>query len=226
MPTYPGDPDVTLAPDATHEEDGYATSELRTGLTPGPTWTRRGNTLPPRGVDRRASGGRVRVRRAPRRSSAAGAARGNHGRRASRTERPRPRGRPPRLPNRLGGPLGTDRYRDHPYLTAGPRGGARSSVLVSGSTRSARIRRRPGQRRRPVPPARPSPRAPRSRRPLSDSLPIVENLCGLDGLPAGFRLYAFPPASGGRRVAGASGRGVGGVTEVACRRARDRPNPF
>jgi len=31
---------------------------------------------------------------------------------------------------------------------------------------------------------------------LSDSLPIVENLCGLDGLPAGFRLYAFPPASG------------------------------
>jgi len=61
---------------------------------------------------------------------------------------------------------------------------------------------------------------------LSDSLPIVENLCGLDGLPAGFRLYAFPPASGGRRVAGASGRGVGGVTEVACRRARDRPNPF
>jgi len=46
MPTYPGDPDVTLrAPDATHEEDGYATSELRTDSTPDPR-TRCGTPLP------------------------------------------------------------------------------------------------------------------------------------------------------------------------------------
>jgi len=36
---------------------------------------------------------------------------------------------------------------------------------------------------------------------LSDSLPIVENLCGLDGGPAGFRLYAFP-----LRLRGQTGR--------------------
>jgi len=57
MPTYPGDPDVTLAPDATHEEDGYATSELRTGTHAGTPRTRRG-TRSPRGesIDERAVG--------------------------------------------------------------------------------------------------------------------------------------------------------------------------
>jgi len=46
MPTYPGDPDVTLAPDATHEEDGYATSELRTGTHAGTHVDAPRHTLP------------------------------------------------------------------------------------------------------------------------------------------------------------------------------------
>ena len=46
MPTYPGDPDVTLAPDATHETDGYATSELRTGTHAGTHVDAPRHTLP------------------------------------------------------------------------------------------------------------------------------------------------------------------------------------
>jgi len=196
MPTYPGDPDVTLAPDATHEEDGYATSELRTGTHAGTHVDAPRHTLP-RGVDRRASGGRVRVRRAPRRSSAAGAARGNHGRRASRTERPRPRGRPPRLPNRLGGPLGTDRYRDHPYLTAGAARRCQKLGVGVGLDTFGPDPTPPGSAKTTGPSRETEPEGtPAHDALLSDSLPIVENLCGLDGLPAGFRLYAFPPASG------------------------------
>jgi len=42
MPTYPGDPDVTLAPDATHEGTVTRRANSGPGLTPGPTWTRRG----------------------------------------------------------------------------------------------------------------------------------------------------------------------------------------
>src|SRR6056297_1855958 len=57
MPTYPGDPDVTLAPDATHETDGYATSELRTGTHAGTHVDAPRHTLPDgEPIDERAVG--------------------------------------------------------------------------------------------------------------------------------------------------------------------------
>jgi kynurenine formamidase len=43
---------------------------------------------------------------------------------------------------------------------------------------------------------------------LGASLPVVENLCGLDGLPARFRLSAFP-----LRLRGADGSPVRAVAE-------------
>jgi len=59
---------------------------------------------------------------------------------------------------------------------------------------------------------------------LSDSLPIVENLCGLDGLPAGFRLYAFPlrlrGQTGRRCERSRSGRGDRGGVPPRARQTK------
>jgi len=226
MPTYPGDPDVTLAPDATHEEDGYATSELRTGTHAGTHVDAPRHTLP---EGSRSTSERWASSRSTRASSIFG--------RWSRERQSRPKS----FPNRTSStPRSTSSSSEPAGRPTGDRSVPRPPVPDRGAARRCQKLgvgvgldtfgpdpTPPGSAKTTGPSRETEPEGtPAHDALLSDSLPIVENLCGLDGLPAGFRLYAFPPASGGRRVAGASGRGVGGVTEVACRRARDRPKPF
>jgi kynurenine formamidase len=210
MPTYPGDPDVTLAPDATHEADGYATSELRTGTHAGTHVDAPRHTLP---------GGEAIDER-------------DVGRFAfdARLVDPRPlEPREPIEPDALPDPdaldrdvdllvlrtgwashWGTERYRDHPYLTAAAADRCRESGVgigldtfgpdptptADGGADGASI----GDDEPDGTPAHDAL--------LGDSLPIVENLCGLDGLPERFRLYAFP-----LRLRGADGSPVRAVAE-------------
>jgi kynurenine formamidase len=193
MPTYPGDPDVTLAPDATHEGDGYATSEFRTGTHAGTHVDAPRHTLsegePIDEIDpgRFAFDARLVDLRSlePREAITA-------------EELPEPNALDAAvdfLVLRTGWAAhwGTDRYRDHPYLTAaaarrcrelgigvgldtfGPDPTPSGSAETTGSTRETEPEGTPAHDAL-----------------LRDSLPIVENLCGLDGLPARFRLYAFP----------------------------------
>jgi kynurenine formamidase len=197
MPTYPGDPEVTLAPDATHAADGYATSELRTGTHAGTHVDAPRHTLPDGATVDEAGPGRfafdarlVDLRplepREPITAEALSAA----------VERGTNAIDPDvdLLVCRTGWAThwGTERYRDHPYLT---------------ETAARRLRDRgvgvgldafgPD----PTPTAAETDVAAASDEPdgtpahdalLNDGLPIVENLCGLDGVPARFRLYAFP----------------------------------
>ncbi|MDZ5813304.1 cyclase family protein, partial [Halorubrum sp. AD140] len=220
MPTYPGDPDVTLAPDATHRADGYATSELRTGTHAGTHVDAPRHTVPDGeaidewGVGRFAFDARLVALRPlePREPIGAGAL-------------PEPEDPDAGLGDdvdllvlRTGwaAQWGTDRYRDHPYLTAaaaercrelgvgvgldtfGPdptptaAGDAESAAGTAGGTPAATDGEPDG--------------TPAHDALLRDSLPIVENLLGLDGLPERFRLYAFP-----LRLRGADGSPVRAV---------------
>ena len=97
---------------------------------------------------------------------------------------------------------GTDRYRDHPYLTEAAAARCRDRGVGVGVDAFG---------------PDPTPTAAASDEPdgtpahdvlLSADLPIVENLCGLDGLPARFRLYAFP-----LRLRGGDGSPVRAVAE-------------
>ncbi|ELZ44878.1 cyclase family protein [Halorubrum californiense DSM 19288] len=190
MPTYPGDPDVTLAPDATHEADGYATSELRTGTHAGTHVDAPRHTLPDgealddRAVGRFAFDARLVDLRALKPREAIGP-----------DALPEPSDLDPGvdlLVLRTGwaSHWGDDRYRDHPYLTAAAAERCRAAGVGVGldtfgpdPTPAADSLEHPADE----PDGTPAHDAL-----LSDSLPIVENLRGLDGLPDRFRLYAFP----------------------------------
>ncbi len=212
MQTYPGDPDVTLAPDATHEADGYATSELRIGTHAGTHVDAPRHTLPEGATvdetepSRFAFDARLVDLRplAPREAITAEALSGVLGDAADAVDTV------DLLVCRTGwaGHWGTERYRDHPYLTEaaaarcrdrnvgvgldtfGPDptpAGTGSETTVEGSG-GARDEEPDGTRARDEEPDG----TPAHDALLTDGLPIVENLCGLDGLPARFRLYAFP----------------------------------
>ena len=210
MPTYPGDPDVTLAPDATHEADGYATSELRTGTHAGTHVDAPRHTLPGgEAIDERDVG-RFAFE--------------------ARLVDPRPlEPREPIAPGALPDPdaldrdvdllvlrtgwashWGTERYRDHPYLTAAAAERCREARVGVGLDTF-------GPDPTPTAAGEADERANDDGEPdgtpahdalLGDSLPIVENLCGLDDLPERFRLYAFP-----LRLRGADGSPVRAVAE-------------
>lgn len=210
MPTYPGDPDVTLAPDATHEADGYATSELRTGTHAGTHVDAPRHTVPDgesiddQDVRRFAFDARLVD---------------------CRPLEPREAIAPDVLPEPSGldadadllvlrtgweSHWGTDRYRDHPYLTAAAAERCRAAGVGVGldafgpdPTPTADDEADGESIRDDEPDGTPAHDAL-----LGDSLPIVENLCGLDGLPDRFRLYAFP-----LRLRGADGSPVRAVAE-------------
>ncbi|TKX86882.1 cyclase family protein [Halorubrum sp. SS5] len=210
MPTYPGDPDVTLAPDATHEADGYATSELRTGTHAGTHVDAPRHTVPggesidERDVGRFAFDARLVD---------------------CRPLGPREPIAPDALPDpdALDGDLnllvlrtgwaahwGTDRYRDHPYLTAAAAERCREAGVGVGldafgpdptPTAGGGADGEAGEDGEPD-------GTPAHDVLLGASLPIVENLCGLDDLPERFRLSAFP-----LRLRGADGSPVRAVAE-------------
>ncbi len=224
MPTYPGDPDVTLSPDATHEADGYATSELRTGTHAGTHVDAPRHTLP--------EGETI---------DAIGAGQFAFDARLVdlRPLEPREPIRPRALPDsnaldadaldaaadllvlRTGWAAhwGTDRYRDHPYLTPaaakrcrelgvgvgldtfGPDPTPTGSAAETGPVRDDEPDGTPANADEPD-------GTPAHDVLLNDSLPIVENLCALDGLPTRFRLYAFP-----LRLRGGDGSPVRAVAE-------------
>ncbi|MUW13412.1 cyclase family protein [Halorubrum sp. CBA1125] len=224
MPTYPGDPEATLTPDATHEADGYATSELRLGTHAGthvdaPRHTLPdGDTIDDRPVGSFAFDARLVDLRplAPREPIAA-------------SNLPAPDGIDDALDLlvvRTGWEAhwGTDRYRDHPYLTEEASERCRAAgVGVGLDTFGPDPTPSPSE---PTPPstdftsdAPSAPNAPSAAddeptgTPAHDALlaaglPIVENLRGLDGLPSRFRLYAFP-----LRLRGGDGSPVRAVAE-------------
>ena len=201
MPTYPGDPDVTLASDATHAADGYATSELRTGTHAGthvdaPRHTlSEGETIDEIDPGRFAFDARLADLRplAPREAVTAEAL-------ADAVEE----GSDPidsdadLIVCRTGWAdhWGTERYRDHPYLTEaagtwcrdrgvgvgldafGPDPTPTAADPLSAADSPATADEPDGTPAHDVL--------------LNGGLPIVENLRGLDGLPPRFRLYAFP----------------------------------
>ncbi|ELZ36129.1 cyclase family protein [Halorubrum saccharovorum DSM 1137] len=193
MPTYPGDPDVTLSPDATHGEDGYATSELRAGTHAGTHVDAPRHALPDgepidgADVGRFAFDARLVDCRPlePREPIAAEAL-------------PEPDALDPAvdlLVLRTGwaSHWGADRYRDHPYLTAAAARRCRALGVGVGLDAFGPDPTPPGSAEDTGPPRGGEPGGtPAHDALLRDSLPIVENLCGLDGLPERFRLYAFP----------------------------------
>jgi len=220
MPTYPGDPEVTLEPEATHAADGYATSELRTGTHAGTHVDAPRHTLPDGAAIDETNPGRfafdarlVDLRplepREPITAEALSAALGDE------SEPDAVESAVDLLVLRTGWATrwGTERYRDHPYLTETAARWVRDRDAGVGLDAFG-----------PDPtPAAPSVEGAGAAPPPSDDeptgtpahdvllngdRPIVENLCGLDGVPAGFRLYAFP-----LRLRGADGSPVRAVAE-------------
>lgn len=230
MPTYPGDPKVTLAPDATHAADGYATSELRTGTHAGTHVDAPRHTLPEgETIDevdpgRFAFGARLADLRplAPREAVTAEALASAVGKGADAADGASAAADPAvgLLVCRTGWAAhwGTERYRDHPYLTEAAAAWCRTRGVGVGLDAFGPD---------PTPAAGDSPpggdslsggdSSPAEDEPdgtpahdvlLNEGLPIVENLRGLDGLPARFRLYAFP-----LRLRGGDGSPVRAVAE-------------
>jgi len=217
MPTYPGDPDVTLAPDATHETRGYATSELRAGTHAGTHVDAPRHTIPDgEAIDEREVGSFAFDARLV----------------DLRSLEPRKAIGPEALPDpsALDGDVdlllvrtgwashwGSERYRDHPYLTAAAAERCREASVGVGLDAFGPD---------PTPTAGGDGASPESGGEslkgdgdepdgtpahdvlLGGSLPIVENLHGLDGLPERFRLYAFP-----LRLRGGDGSPVRAVAE-------------
>ena len=206
MPTYPGDPEASLSPDATHETDGYATSELRTGTHAGTHVDAPKHTLPEgKGIDEQNAGRfafharLVDVRPVEPREAIPLDALPESDDLDARVDL---------LVLRSGWESywGTDRYRDHPYLTAAAAERCRAAGVGVGldtfgpdptpaAGSAARLEDEPAG-------------TPAHDALLGDSLPIVENLRGLGDLPAEFRLYAFP-----LRLRGADGSPVRAVAE-------------
>jgi kynurenine formamidase len=214
MPTYPGDPDVTLAPDATHGDDGYATSELRTGTHAGTHVDAPRHTLPEGEAIDELDPGRfafdarlVDCRPLEPREPIGAAA-------LPDPDAPDGVALDPAvdlLVLRTGWAAhwGTERYRDHPFLTRAAAERCRELGVGVGLDAFGPD---------PTPSVSPEQTGPSLEDEpdgtpahdtlLSDSLPIVENLCGLGGLPARFRLYAFP-----LRLRGGDGSPVRAVAE-------------
>ncbi len=213
MPTYPGDPAVTLSPDATHEADGYATSELRTGTHAGTHVDAPRHTLPEGETIEEMEPGRFAFDArlvdprplAPREAITAGALAEAVGTGTNAIDPD-----VDLLVCRTGWAAhwGSERYRDHPYLTeAAARWCRERDVGVGLDTFGPD----------PTPTAAETDVAAASDEPdgtpahdalLNGGLPIVENLRGLDELPARFRLYAFP-----LRLRGGDGSPVRAVAE-------------
>ena len=211
MPTYPGDPDVTLSPDVTHESDGYATGELRTGTHAGthvdaPRHTlSEGETIDEIDPGRFAFKARLVDLRPlePREAIAAEALPESDAPDAAASDAVAigdsvfdPAVDLLVLRTGWAAHWGTDRYRDHPYLTAGAAERCRELGVGVGldafgpdptPSASPASGEGTGAAREDEPEGTPAHDAL-----LGGSLPIVENLCGLDDLPARFRLYAFP----------------------------------
>ncbi len=211
MPTYPGDPDVTLTPDASHDADGYATSELRTGTHAGthvdaPRHTIDGGaTLDDLDVGAFAFDAQLVDCRPlkPREPIGAEILPDELG-----TESDSP---PNLLVLRTGWAehWGTPRYRDHPHLTVaaaercrelgvgvaldtfGPDPTPSASEAASVASEHAESQGTPAHDVL-----------------LGDELAVVENLRGLDGLPQRFRLFGFP-----LRLRGGDGAPVRAVAE-------------
>lgn len=207
MPTYPGDPAVRLDRSATHERDGYATSELRAGTHAGTHVDAPRHTLPDGATVDALDAGSFAL--------------------DARLVDPGPlAAREPIAPGALPDPAdvgddrdllvvdtgwasrwGTDRYRDHPYLTAAAAERCREAGVGVALDAFGPD---------PTPPAGPAGDAtgdeptgtPAHDAILGAGLPVVENLCRLGGLPDRFRLYAFP-----LRLRGGDGSPVRAVAE-------------
>jgi len=211
MPTYPGDPEVTLTADATHEREGYATSELRTGTHAGthvdaPRHALAGGeTIDERDAaefvfDARLVDLRPLELREPITAETLSSVVDSDGEDGSDDDT---RDRPDLLILRTGWAAhwGTDRYRDHPYFTEAAaewccdRGfgvgldtfGPDPTPPVAGGQGGAAPGGDAAADGNDEPPGTPAHDAL-----LGADLPIVENLRGLDSLPERFRLYAFP----------------------------------
>ncbi|WP_256402733.1 cyclase family protein [Halorubrum salinum] len=202
MPTYPGDPEVTLSPDATHAEDGYATSELRAGSHAGTHVDAPRHTLADgEPVDAVDAGSFALDARLVDLSDALGE-------------------REPIAAETLPGSVrdecdllvvhtgwadrwGTDSYRDHPHLTEASAERCRDLGVGVGldtfgpdPTPPAPTASKSGDPSTGEPTGTPAGDEPTGT-PAHDALlgaglPIVENLCSLARLPDRFRLYAFP----------------------------------
>ena len=223
MPTYPGDPDVTLTPDATHDRDGYATSELRTGSHAGTHVDAPRHTLPngdaidDREVDCFALDAQLVDLRplAPREPiTPAMLSAAVEDTAAVEDESGDQQPPPDLLVLRTGWEVhwGTDTYRDHPYLTEAAAEHCRERGVGIGLDTFGPD---------PTPTAEESSRAATANSDdyepigtpahdvlLGADLLIVENLCGLDEVPDRFRLYAFP-----LRLRGGDGSPVRAVAE-------------
>jgi len=217
MATYPGDPDVTLGPDTTHEADGYATSELRAGTHAGTHVDAPRHTIPDGGtIDEQEVGSFAFDARLV----------------DCRPLEPREAVDSDALPDpsALDGDVdllvlrtgwashwGSDRYRDHPYLTAAVAERCREAGVgvgldtfgpdptpaAGGEGDSAKSDCETVGSDGDEPDYTPAHDVL-----LGGSLPIVENLRGLDGLPERFHLYAFP-----LRLRGGDGSPVRAVAE-------------
>lgn len=190
MPTYPGDPAVSLSSHATYEGDGYSVQELHCGSHTGthvdaPRHTEPdGATLDERDVAEWAFEARL-VDLAPREPREAIGAEAF----------------PPDLDGDVdllvvrtgwGAYWGEPRYRDHPYLTREFAARCRDAGVGVGLDTFGPD---------PTPTASDSDIDPAAEEPdgvpahhvlLGGELPIVENLCALGALPERFTLYAFP----------------------------------
>jgi len=201
---------VTLTADATHERDGYATSELRTGTHAGTHVDAprhalaNGETIDERDAaefvfDARLVDLRPLEFREPITAEMLPSVVNANGEDGSDDDT---RDRPDLLVLRTGWAVhwGTDRYRDHPYLTAAAAEWCRDRGLGVGLDTFGPD---------PTPAADEQEEAalggdaavdsddgptgtPAHDTLLGGGLGIVENLCGLDDLPERFRLYAFP----------------------------------
>jgi len=214
MPTYPGDPDVTLAPDATHGADGYATSELRTGTHAGthvdaPRHTLpKGDTIDERAVGEFAFDARLVDLRPLDPRESIGAATLSDALRGG-TDAIDPAVDLLVLRTGWAPHWGTERYRDHPYLTETAAEQCRDLGAGVGLDTFGPDPTPAGSGTHGVTPAGDEPDGtPAHDALLRGDLPIVENLCGLDGLPDRFRLYAFP-----LRLRGGDGSPVRAVAE-------------
>lgn len=205
MPTYPGDPAVRLDPSATHERDGYATSEFRTGTHAGTHVDAPRHTLPDGAAIDALDVGSFAL--------------------DARLVDPGPlAAREPVGPEALPDPAdvrddrdllvvdtgwasrwGTDEYRDHPYLTTAAAERCREAGVGVALDAFGPD---------PTPPDESGDSddepagTPAHDAILGAGLPIVENLCRLGGLPGRFRLYAFP-----LRLRGGDGSPVRAVAE-------------
>ncbi|MDZ5810994.1 cyclase family protein [Halorubrum sp. AD140] len=211
MPTYPGDPEVTLAPDATHEDGGYATGELRTGTHAGTHVDAPRHALPDGATIDEIDPGRFAVDARlvdlrplePREAITADALSERLGDGTDSIDLavdahdPAVDALDPAidllvLHTGWATRWGTERYRDHPYLTASAAVWCREWGVGVGLDAFGPD---------PTPSSAETDAAAAADEPdgspahdvlLGADLPIVENLCGLDELPTRFRLYAFP----------------------------------